>query len=69
LGRIAEKVHESSGNVNLLFKTHAGPPVPQKCAECDSALHVSMRFDMSLCQDRFIITVDRGPDVVWALAQ
>jgi hypothetical protein len=41
LGRIVEKVHERSGNVNLLFKTQAGPPVPQKCTECGSALHVS----------------------------
>ncbi|KAG1803816.1 S-adenosyl-L-methionine-dependent methyltransferase [Suillus plorans] len=41
LGRIVEKVHERSGNVNLLFKTQAGPPVPQKCTECGSALHVA----------------------------
>jgi tRNA (guanine26-N2/guanine27-N2)-dimethyltransferase len=42
LGRMVEKVHERSGNLNLLFKTQGGPPVPQKCAECGSALHVSM---------------------------
>ncbi|KAG0707709.1 tRNA methyltransferase [Suillus ampliporus] len=41
LGRIAEKVHERSGNVNLLFKTQAGPPVPPKCTECGSALHIA----------------------------
>lgn len=41
LGRTVEKVHERSGNVNLLFKTQAGPPVPQKCTECGSALHVA----------------------------
>ncbi|KAG1756727.1 tRNA methyltransferase [Suillus paluster] len=41
LGRMVEKTHERSGNVNILFKTHAGPPVPQKCTECGSALHVA----------------------------
>lgn len=41
LGRIVEKAHERTGNVNLQFKTQAGPPVPQKCTECGSALHVA----------------------------
>lgn len=41
LGRTVEKVQERSGNVNIVFKTQAGPPVPQKCTECGSALHVS----------------------------
>ncbi|KAG1878051.1 tRNA methyltransferase [Suillus subalutaceus] len=41
LGRTVEKVHERSGNVNLQFKTQAGPPVPQKCTECGSTLHVA----------------------------
>ncbi|KAG1753451.1 tRNA methyltransferase [Suillus lakei] len=41
LGRMVEKAHERFGNVNLLFKTQAGPPVPQKCTECGSALHVA----------------------------
>ncbi|KAG2078277.1 N2,N2-dimethylguanosine tRNA methyltransferase [Suillus decipiens] len=41
LGRLVEKVHERTGNVNTLFKTQAGPPVPQKCTECGSALHVA----------------------------
>ncbi|KAG1831709.1 S-adenosyl-L-methionine-dependent methyltransferase [Suillus variegatus] len=41
LGRTVEKVQERSGNVNLVFKTQAGPPVPQKCTECGSALHVA----------------------------
>lgn len=40
LGRIMEKVHEPSGNVNLLYKTQMGPLVSQKCPECDSPLHV-----------------------------
>ncbi|KAH7914686.1 tRNA methyltransferase [Hygrophoropsis aurantiaca] len=41
LGRMVEKVHEQSGNVNHLFKTHIGPPVSQKCTECDAPLHVA----------------------------
>lgn len=41
LGRVVEKVQEPSGNKNYLFKTHAGPPVTDKCPECDSTLHVS----------------------------
>lgn len=41
LGRVVEKVHEASGNVNYNYKTHAGPPVSQRCPECDSTLHVS----------------------------
>ena len=41
LGRVVEKVSESSGNVNMLFKTHAGPTVADHCPECNSILHVS----------------------------
>ena len=40
MGRMVEKVHQPSGNINVLFKTQPGPPVSQKCPECDSALHV-----------------------------
>jgi len=40
LGRMIEKVHQPSGNININFKTHAGPTVPEKCPECHSALHV-----------------------------
>ncbi|EPQ58267.1 N2,N2-dimethylguanosine tRNA methyltransferase [Gloeophyllum trabeum ATCC 11539] len=41
LARTVEQVHERSGNVNLLFKTHAGPTVPERCTECNSVLHVA----------------------------
>ncbi|KAF4608496.1 RNA methyltransferase tRNA(m5U54)methyltransferase [Pleurotus pulmonarius] len=41
LGRVVEKVHEPSGNKNYLFKTHAGPPVTDKCPECESTLHLA----------------------------
>ncbi|KII88465.1 hypothetical protein PLICRDRAFT_625302 [Plicaturopsis crispa FD-325 SS-3] len=39
LGKMTEKVHEKSGNVNYLFKTQSGPPVPEQCPECNSTLH------------------------------
>ena len=35
-----ENVHEKSGNVNLHFKARTGPPVANKCPECNSPLHV-----------------------------
>jgi len=44
LGRIVEKSHQGSAQVNLQFKTHSGPPVSEKCPECNSTLHVSRVF-------------------------
>ncbi|KAH9981173.1 tRNA methyltransferase [Lactifluus volemus] len=41
LGRMTEKVNDRSGNTNILFKTHAGPPVSEKCPECGSSLHIA----------------------------
>ncbi len=41
LGKIVEKTSEKSGQTNLLFKQKAGPPVSDKCPECESVLHVS----------------------------
>ncbi|KAL5532740.1 TRM1 [Sanghuangporus sanghuang] len=41
LGKIVEKVSEKNGQVNLLFRQRAGPPVGDKCPECDSTLHVA----------------------------
>jgi len=38
---MTEKVNDRSGNTNVLFKTHAGPPVPEKCPECGSPLHIA----------------------------
>ncbi|KAJ7582668.1 tRNA methyltransferase [Mycena floridula] len=40
-GKMVEKKHEASGNVNLLFKTQHGPPVPNKCPECQSSLYMA----------------------------
>jgi tRNA (guanine26-N2/guanine27-N2)-dimethyltransferase len=41
LGRMTERVNDRSGNAITLFKTHVGPPVPEKCPECGSSLHVA----------------------------
>lgn len=39
LCRVTEKIHPS-GPVNLNFKLQAGPPVGDKCPECEGVLHV-----------------------------
>ncbi len=44
LGRVTEKKHEASGNINYNFRTHPGPVVSDRCPECESALHVSGFF-------------------------
>ena len=37
-----EKKNERSGNVNVLFKTQAGPLVDgSKCPECEQTMHVA----------------------------
>ncbi|KAF8350673.1 N2 N2-dimethylguanosine tRNA methyltransferase [Amanita rubescens] len=41
LGRVVEKVHEASGNVNHHYKIQAGPTVPEKCPECESTMHLA----------------------------
>jgi tRNA (guanine26-N2/guanine27-N2)-dimethyltransferase len=41
LGRVVEKTHEKSGQVNLQFKTVGGPPTGTRCAECNSTLHLA----------------------------
>ena len=38
---MTERVNDRSGNTATLFKTHVGPPVPEKCPECGSSLHVA----------------------------
>ncbi|KAI9070376.1 N2,N2-dimethylguanosine tRNA methyltransferase [Trametes sanguinea] len=40
LGRVTEQVSQK-GNVNLLFKVQTGPPVSERCPECNSVLHVA----------------------------
>ncbi|KAH9901013.1 N2,N2-dimethylguanosine tRNA methyltransferase [Cubamyces lactineus] len=40
LGRVTEQV-SAKGNVNLHFKVHTGPPVSERCPECNSVLHVA----------------------------
>ncbi|KDQ60790.1 hypothetical protein JAAARDRAFT_67223 [Jaapia argillacea MUCL 33604] len=41
LSRMIEQVNERSGNVNRHFKTHPGPPVSDRCPECNSVLHIA----------------------------
>ena len=38
---MTERVNDRSGNATTLFKTQVGPPVPEKCPECESSLHVA----------------------------
>ncbi|TBU35890.1 N2,N2-dimethylguanosine tRNA methyltransferase [Dichomitus squalens] len=40
IGRMIENV-SGKGNVNLHFKAHTGPPVSERCPECNSALHAA----------------------------
>ncbi|KAG6333651.1 hypothetical protein ID866_5438 [Astraeus odoratus] len=41
LGRVIEKVNESTGAKNYQFKTQTGPPVPPECPDCGFSLHLS----------------------------
>jgi tRNA (guanine26-N2/guanine27-N2)-dimethyltransferase len=38
---MTERVNDRSGNTTVLFKTHVGPPVSEKCPECGSSLHIA----------------------------
>ncbi|KAI0780845.1 N2,N2-dimethylguanosine tRNA methyltransferase [Trametes elegans] len=40
LGRVTEQVSQK-GNANLHFKVQTGPPVSERCPECNSVLHVA----------------------------
>ena len=44
LGKLVTKTSETSGHVNSIFRTQAGPLISDKCTECDSTLHVSGYF-------------------------
>lgn len=41
LGRVVEKVSEKTGQTTALYRQKTGPPVGDKCPECDSTLHVA----------------------------
>lgn len=41
IGKVKTNVHEKSGAVNYVFRTHAGPPAGDKCPECESTLHMA----------------------------
>lgn len=47
LGRVVEKM-QAGGNMNYLFKTQTGPTVAERCLECDSVLHVSVKEERKL---------------------
>ncbi|KIK57785.1 hypothetical protein GYMLUDRAFT_45975 [Collybiopsis luxurians FD-317 M1] len=40
MGRVVEKMG-AKDNINSIFKTQPGPPVGNKCPECDSNLHIA----------------------------
>ncbi|KAJ7172448.1 N2,N2-dimethylguanosine tRNA methyltransferase [Mycena filopes] len=40
MGRVTENVHPN-GSINYNFKLQTGPPVMDKCPQCDSALHMA----------------------------
>src|SRR6266542_4049787 len=40
LGKMLTKVHEGSGQANIIFKNQAATIGSDKCPECDSHLHV-----------------------------
>jgi len=41
LGKLVTKTSETSGHINSIFRTQAGPLIPDKCTECDSTLHIA----------------------------
>lgn len=40
LGRMVEQVSQKNGQVNAQYKVHTGPPVSERCPECNCVLHV-----------------------------
>ena len=38
---MTERVNDHSGNTTILYKTHVGPTVSEKCPECRSPLHIA----------------------------
>lgn len=44
LGKTVTTVHEGNGSTHHSFKTHSGPPVGDRCPECNSTLHVSFPY-------------------------
>jgi len=41
LGKTVTKTSETSGQITSIFRTQAGPLIPDKCTECDSVLHIA----------------------------
>ncbi|KAI0807501.1 N2,N2-dimethylguanosine tRNA methyltransferase [Fomes fomentarius] len=41
LGRMVEQVSQKNGQVNAQYKVHTGPPVSERCPECNFVLHAA----------------------------
>lgn len=63
LGKMVPKTSETSGHINSVFRTQAGPMVPDKCTECDSVLHVSGSLKIRYFNQH---SADCWADVVWS---
>lgn len=62
LGKVVDKVNENSGNVNLQYKTTAGPTVSQHCEECGGTFHVC---ELGVIWSRDWHFPGRRTNVVW----
>lgn len=61
LGRVVAKENSKGTHTDHLYKTHAGPGVPQRCPECNSTLHVSIFFhDIFWFKESYGKNTDRG---------
>lgn len=49
-GRVKEQESKNGKNVNHLYKTAGGPPVDQRCADCNFTHHVRFPFALSIEQ-------------------
>jgi hypothetical protein len=61
LARVVEKKNDRTGSVTNLFKTQAGPPVGDKCPECESALHVRPHVHVSFAAQLIYASQVAGP--------
>ncbi|KAF8636686.1 hypothetical protein AX17_003491 [Amanita inopinata Kibby_2008] len=52
IGRVVQKVHEASGNINHYYRIQAGPTTSEKCPECDSVMHLAGPMWSGLIHDR-----------------
>lgn len=55
LGRVEEKTHQPSGNVNVSARVAQGPPVDGRCPECESKLHLAGPMWSGPLHDKFFV--------------